>query len=244
MSEENPSPSPSESSIPPVEPIVADDLDPGDATDATAPVEEPTPIAVSDPASAAAPAPPAPPSSHVLLPKWVVFGVVGIALACLGFGVGWIAKPDSDSSSRPAASAPRFPNGNPFGENGPFSGNNGGGNNNGGNGNGGIQVSGAFLGVSARSASADSNGVEIAQVVDGSPADDAGLATGDVITKVDDTSIDDPAALVEEIGGHDPGDEVTVTYTRDGDTKTAEVTLGDRADQEIPSPSERSGSED
>jgi len=280
MSEDNPTPDPSEGSIPPVEPIVADDT--ADDTPATTPTAATPPAADPTPASAAAPtATPAPEpwavtaatpaaatpatathsGSHILMPKWVVFSVVGIALAALGFGIGWVAKPDSDSN-RPAASGRPFANGqnpfgnvNPFGNNGGNSGNGNSGNGNSGNGNsgngnsgnGGTQATGAFLGVSATVTTGNDGGAEVARVVSGSPADDAGLASGDVITKVDGTSISSPEQLVTVISGHKSGDKVTVTYTRAGATKTAEVTLGDRSDaptQQTPSSNSRSGSED
>ena len=109
MSEENPSSNPSEGSIPPVEPIVADDLEtlpaaatPTEGTPAAPIATEPTGAATAPTTPTAEPvAAPAHPSSHVMMPKWVVYGVVGVALAALGFGVGWVAKPDSDSTRRP-----------------------------------------------------------------------------------------------------------------------------------------------
>ncbi|MEL5959314.1 trypsin-like peptidase domain-containing protein, partial [Streptomyces sp. CLV115] len=60
------------------------------------------------------------------------------------------------------------------------------------------------------------------------PADRAGLKAGDVITKFNDTPIDSGPTLIGEIWTHKPGDRVTLTYTRDGRTDTAEVTLGER----------------
>ncbi|MFF8417736.1 S1C family serine protease [Streptomyces sp. NPDC015680] len=60
------------------------------------------------------------------------------------------------------------------------------------------------------------------------PADRAGLRAGDVITKFNDTTIDSGPTLIGEIWTHKPGDRVTLTYTRDGRTGTAEVTLGER----------------
>ncbi|MCX5501829.1 trypsin-like peptidase domain-containing protein [Streptomyces sp. NBC_00053] len=60
------------------------------------------------------------------------------------------------------------------------------------------------------------------------PADRAGLKAGDVITKFNDTTIDSGPTLIGEIWTHKPGDRVTLTYTRDGRTGTAEVTLGER----------------
>ncbi|UUU23376.1 S1C family serine protease [Streptomyces sp. DSM 40750] len=62
----------------------------------------------------------------------------------------------------------------------------------------------------------------------GGPADKAGLKPGDVITKLDDHVIDSGPTLIGEIWTHLPGDKVTLTYTRDGKTRTAEVTLGER----------------
>ncbi|MGW2179665.1 S1C family serine protease [Streptomyces sp. NPDC001732] len=60
------------------------------------------------------------------------------------------------------------------------------------------------------------------------PADRAGLRAGDVITRFNDTVIDSGPTLIGEIWTHKPGDRVTLTYTRDGKSSTAEVTLGER----------------
>ncbi|MER6101256.1 trypsin-like peptidase domain-containing protein [Streptomyces sp. NPDC001832] len=65
-------------------------------------------------------------------------------------------------------------------------------------------------------------------VAKGGPADKAGLKPGDVITKFGDTVIDSGPTLISEIWTHEPGDQVTVTYKRDGKTATTEVTLGER----------------
>ena len=68
-------------------------------------------------------------------------------------------------------------------------------------------------------------GAQIRQVTSGSTADSAGLQQGDVITKVDDHQITGADSLVATIRSYRPGDEVTVTYEHDGDTKTAQLTL-------------------
>jgi putative serine protease PepD len=84
----------------------------------------------------------------------------------------------------------------------------------------------AFLGV--RIADAESGGgAVVAEVDQGEPAAKAGLERGDVITRVDDTKITSGSDLTSAIRSHQPGDKVTITYTRDGDQKTAEVTLGE-----------------
>jgi S1-C subfamily serine protease len=65
-------------------------------------------------------------------------------------------------------------------------------------------------------------------VAGGSPADDAGLAAGDVVTAIDGTPVESSADLVTAVSEKQPGDTVTLTVTRDGATRTVEVELGDR----------------
>ncbi len=72
-------------------------------------------------------------------------------------------------------------------------------------------------------------GAGIAMVTPGSGADKAGLAVGDVVTKIGDRDIDSADALIAAVRSHQPGDEVTLTYTRNGDDRTARVTLGSDA---------------
>jgi putative serine protease PepD len=68
-------------------------------------------------------------------------------------------------------------------------------------------------------------GALIRSVVSGAPADKAGLQAGDVVTKVDDRRVTDADSLIVAIRAHDPGDKVTITYTRGGSEKKATVTL-------------------
>jgi putative serine protease PepD len=69
-------------------------------------------------------------------------------------------------------------------------------------------------------------GAQIRQVTSSSPAAAAGLRAGDVVTKVDDRSVTDADSLVVAVRAHDPGQTVSVTYLRDGATRTAQVKLG------------------
>ncbi|WP_328439782.1 trypsin-like peptidase domain-containing protein [Streptomyces sp. NBC_00444] len=62
----------------------------------------------------------------------------------------------------------------------------------------------------------------------GGPAAKAGLKPGDVITKLDDRVIDSGPTLIGEIWTHQPGDKVKITYERDGQTRTVDLTLGSR----------------
>ena len=68
-------------------------------------------------------------------------------------------------------------------------------------------------------------GAQIREVSSGSTAESSGLEQGDVITRVDDHQITGADSLVATIRAYRPGDKVTVTYVRDGDTRTAELTL-------------------
>jgi len=88
------------------------------------------------------------------------------------------------------------------------------------------EVTHAFLGVRIADAQAG-GGAVVADADQGQPAAKAGLKQGDVITKVDDTKITSGSDLTSVIRSHQPGDRVTITYTRGGDQKTAEVTLGE-----------------
>jgi len=72
-----------------------------------------------------------------------------------------------------------------------------------------------------------SNGVQIAQIVSGSAAEKAGLKVGDLILKVDDTSIDSNTTLAGIISGFNAGDTATLTIQRDGNEQTVSVTFGE-----------------
>ncbi|MFH9349198.1 S1C family serine protease [Kitasatospora sp. NPDC017646] len=65
-------------------------------------------------------------------------------------------------------------------------------------------------------------------VTPGGAADKAGLKPGDVITKLGGVPIENGPALVSRIWTHKPGETVDVEYTRNGQTMTTKVTLGQR----------------
>ncbi|WP_026550279.1 trypsin-like peptidase domain-containing protein, partial [Arthrobacter sp. Br18] len=96
-----------------------------------------------------------------------------------------------------------------------------------------------FLGVSVQPAPAGeagqsstfSVGAQVASVEAGSPAAEAGLREGDVITKLGDYVISDPKELTAAVRMQTVGQEVPVELTRDGDPTTVDVTLG-----EVPAP--------
>ncbi|MFE1141015.1 S1C family serine protease [Streptomyces rochei] len=89
----------------------------------------------------------------------------------------------------------------------------------------------AALGVTARTVVDDGYrpaGVAVVEVSDGGAADDAGLRPGDVIVRLGHTDITTITSLAEALASMRPGDRTKVTYTRDGDERTAEVTLGEQ----------------
>jgi S1-C subfamily serine protease len=68
-------------------------------------------------------------------------------------------------------------------------------------------------------------GALITSVTDGSPADEAGLRPGDVITKMDGEDISTTADLTSAIGSHQIGDQVEIVYYRGSVQKAATATL-------------------
>lgn len=87
----------------------------------------------------------------------------------------------------------------------------------------------ARLGVQVGDAQASdglTNGARLGEVTSGGAADKAGLQSGDVVTTVDGKAIASGDALVAAVRSHRPGDEVKVTFVRDGKTQTVTATLG------------------
>jgi len=82
----------------------------------------------------------------------------------------------------------------------------------------------AFLGVVT---DANEKGAEIKEVQKETAAEKSGLQKGDIITKVDNTNIEDPEDLVEAIQNKKPNDEVTISVLRNGREKNLKVKLGE-----------------
>jgi len=71
-------------------------------------------------------------------------------------------------------------------------------------------------------------GARIVEVTKESAAEKAGLQKDDIITKVGEENIIDPAKLAEVIGSKKPKEQVKLYYTRDRKKATVLVTLGER----------------
>lgn len=82
--------------------------------------------------------------------------------------------------------------------------------------------------VMARAMGLDENkGVLIGSVAPSSPAEDAGIAPGDVVVKVNSTEVDNSSQLRNLIARTDPGTTVTLGLIRDNREKALAVKLGE-----------------
>ena len=76
------------------------------------------------------------------------------------------------------------------------------------------------------------SGALIEWVEPDSPADEAGLREGDVITAIDGRAVDKDHPLDRHIRRYAPGDRVEITYWREGREQTVRIRLGEHPDDE------------
>jgi serine protease DegQ len=74
----------------------------------------------------------------------------------------------------------------------------------------------------------DTRGVLISEVLEGGPADKAGMKPGDVLTQVNGQSVNDVAALLNRIAQTNPGDEAKITLLRKGKQMNVRIQVGKR----------------
>ena len=72
------------------------------------------------------------------------------------------------------------------------------------------------------------NGVRIAEVRAGAPADDAGIQQGDVVLVAGGVKIESLTDLRAAVDARKPGNTLKIQVRRDGQTHTVIVTLGER----------------
>jgi serine protease Do len=103
-------------------------------------------------------------------------------------------------------------------------------------------VSRGWLGVEIRSADARGaeparpgidSGALIGRVVDGGPADRAGLIPGDIVVGFDGQAVDSARVLSRLVGDLDAGDEVDIEILRDGERQEVSTVLGALDESEI-----------
>lgn len=77
----------------------------------------------------------------------------------------------------------------------------------------------------------DDKGAFVADVIPGQPADKAGLKSGDVIIKVNDTTVASSSELISAISTIEPGKTAQLTIYREGKIRTVTITLGERSSE-------------
>jgi S1-C subfamily serine protease len=92
-----------------------------------------------------------------------------------------------------------------------------------------VRFGSAFLGVAFEDDEpGEGGGARIRGVVEGGPADEAGIRPGDRIAAVDGAAVRQPGEAVRRIRVHQAGDRVRLSILRDGRTLVVEVDLGER----------------
>jgi len=71
-------------------------------------------------------------------------------------------------------------------------------------------------------------GALVSEVIEGSPAEGAGVKAGDIIVKFNDKDVSGPAELKNMVGREKPGTACTLTIFRDGKTSKHNVKIGER----------------
>jgi putative serine protease PepD len=90
------------------------------------------------------------------------------------------------------------------------------------------QAEHAYLGVQLDGTASNAR---IASVHAGTPAASAGLQGGDVITAIDGKTITSTNGVQSAIASKRPGDKISLTYTRNGQSHTVDLTLATRPEQ-------------
>ena len=74
----------------------------------------------------------------------------------------------------------------------------------------------------------NTSGVLISGVLEGGPADKAGMKPGDVLTQVNDQAVNDVVTLLNGIAQTSPGDEAKINLVRKGKPMALKVQVGKR----------------
>jgi hypothetical protein len=88
----------------------------------------------------------------------------------------------------------------------------------------------AYLGSVPDMGSGDVEGLKLSGVRPGSPADSAGLKSGDIIIELGGAVVKDLYTYSDALYAHQPGEKITIVALRGGKRITVQVTLGRRAD--------------
>ncbi len=106
----------------------------------------------------------------------------------------------------------------------------------------GVTMTNVDKSIAQRYGFATDSGAYISSVLDGSSAQQAGLQVGDIITAFDGQKVSSSSDVMLDVRTKNPGDKVTVTINRDGETMDVEVTLGTSQDSGTPTTRQNSNS--
>ncbi|MDA1231202.1 MAG: M28 family peptidase, partial [Planctomycetota bacterium] len=84
-----------------------------------------------------------------------------------------------------------------------------------------------FFGIQPDLAATGADGIVIRSVREKSPAEVGGLQTGDVITMINDTSVEGYQTMIEILLESKPGDKLRIHFKRGSEVKETEVTLAE-----------------
>ncbi|WCB45019.1 DegQ family serine endoprotease [Nitratidesulfovibrio vulgaris] len=76
-------------------------------------------------------------------------------------------------------------------------------------------------------------GALVGSVMPGEPADKAGIKAGDILLKVEGEDIADSGRLLRRVAALKPGETAKITLWRNGQTKTVNLTLGERTAEHL-----------
>ena len=79
----------------------------------------------------------------------------------------------------------------------------------------------------------DTTGVLISGVLEGGPADKAGMKPGDVLLEINGQKVGDVVALLNRIAQTNPGDEAKIAFLRKGKPMTLKVQVGKRPKSKV-----------
>lgn len=110
----------------------------------------------------------------------------------------------------------------------------------------GEQVTHAYIGLSCSTVNEQNaktyhlsvdHGAYVAEIAENGPGAKAGIETGDIITRIGDQQVASADDFILAVRTYAVGDKVDVTFVRNGEEKTVEVTLG--SDEELQAQQEK-----
>ena len=112
----------------------------------------------------------------------------------------------------------------------------------------GVQIQGVTPEIAESLGLKSAEGALVAEPQAGSPATQAGIESGDVITSVNGQAVKDARDLAKKISSMSPGTSVTLNVLHKGQSKTMSLTLGElpkarEAKAESPEPHQKSGTQ-